>query len=64
MINTPKNNKLDLEVMIRDEADYPVLISAVFAKVDILITGDKDFFGIKIKKPKILTPAMFMEQYG
>jgi predicted nucleic acid-binding protein len=46
---------------IRDVKDYPVLYTAVVEDVDILITGDKDFSDIEIEKPKILTPAEFMQ---
>jgi putative PIN family toxin of toxin-antitoxin system len=46
---------------IRDMKDYPVLYTAVVEDVDILITGDKDFSDIEIEKPKILTPAEFMQ---
>ena len=28
-----------------------------------LITGDKDFFGLEIERPEILTPAQFIEKY-
>lgn len=48
---------------IRDINDYPVLYTAVIENVDILITGDKDFIGIDIEKPQILTPAQFCEIY-
>ena len=48
---------------IRDNQDDIVLFSAIAAKVDIFITGDKDFLDVKIKKPKILTPAAFLEKY-
>jgi len=64
LIHTPKIDILGLGVAIRDEADYPVLMSAVLADVDVLITGDKDFFGVAIEKPEILMPAEFMVRYG
>lgn len=48
---------------IRDAKDYPVLYTAIIEDVDILITGDKDFAGIEIEKPEILTPADFMAKY-
>jgi predicted nucleic acid-binding protein len=31
--------------------------------VDILITNDKDFFGIELERPEILTPIQFLEKY-
>ena len=48
---------------IRDIDDYPVLCSAMIYSVDALITGDKDFMGINITRPMILTPAEFIEQF-
>lgn len=48
---------------IRDEDDEMVLYTAIKADVDILITGDKDFFDFEIEKPEILTPQQFMAKY-
>lgn len=48
---------------IRDEKDKPVLLSAITADVDVLITGDKDFTGIDIDRPEILTPTEFLDKY-
>jgi putative PIN family toxin of toxin-antitoxin system len=49
---------------IRDEKDKPVLAAAILADVDIIITGDKDFYGIDIERPEILSPADFWKRYG
>ncbi|MEW5921169.1 MAG: putative toxin-antitoxin system toxin component, PIN family [Bacillota bacterium] len=49
---------------IRDKKDLPVLVSAITEDVEILITGDKDFFDMEIEKPEILTPTQFLEKYG
>ena len=46
---------------IRDIKDLPVLVSAILSDSDILITGDKDFEGIKIDKPLIFTPSKYFE---
>jgi predicted nucleic acid-binding protein len=48
---------------IRDEKDKPVLASAIIADVDVLITGDKDFYDVEIERPEILSPAGFWEKY-
>lgn len=48
---------------IRDMNDYPVLYTAIVEDVDILITGDKDFTGIPIERPEILTPTDFITNY-
>ena len=51
---------------IRDKTDLPILVSAIVAGVDLIITGDKDFFDIKtedieIELPVIITPKEFIE---
>ena len=61
-VYTPKVMKGGL-FDIRDLKDYPVLYTAIAENVDILVTGDKDFLEIDIKKPDILTPAQFCEKY-
>ncbi len=48
---------------IRDDCDLPILASAIESNADILITGDKDFEEIKIKKPKIISPKKYIEKY-
>jgi putative PIN family toxin of toxin-antitoxin system len=48
---------------LRDDDDLPVLASAIMADVDILLTGDKDFIGLELERPEILSPAQFIEQY-
>ncbi|MCI8766896.1 MAG: putative toxin-antitoxin system toxin component, PIN family [Ruminococcus sp.] len=48
---------------IRDVNDYPVLYTAIIENVDIFITDDKDFLGIGVEIPEIMTPADFMEKY-
>ncbi len=62
-IRTPEIDLVEMDITIRDSADYPVLMSAILADVDILITGDKDFMDIDIEHPEILTPAEFMNKY-
>lgn len=48
---------------IRDESDYPHIHAAILGHIDVFVTGDKDFFGIKIDRPEIVTPREFMEKY-
>lgn len=62
LVYTPHKMRGDV-FKIRDMKDYPVLYTAVVENVDILITGDKDFAGIGIEKPEILTPAEYIAQY-
>ncbi len=50
-------------IQIRDEDDRWVLASAINAKAEVLITGDKDLLDIasKVKKLRIITPRGFWE---
>ena len=58
---TPKNlNSADFP-SIRDKNDLPILASAILADVDILLTGDKDFEAIAIKRSLIFTPNRYFD---
>jgi putative PIN family toxin of toxin-antitoxin system len=48
---------------IRDIDDLPVLANAIESKVDLLITGDKDFDDVQIKRPKIINPRKYIDEY-
>jgi putative PIN family toxin of toxin-antitoxin system len=48
------------ENKIRDVADRPILRAAICEKVDVLLTGDKDFLESGITNPKIVTASEFM----
>ena len=52
----------DVKIEIRDKNDVPILNSAILADVDILITGDKDFGNVILKRPKIMTAREFLEK--
>ena len=45
---------------LRDKKDIPVLSDARYHKVDVLLTGDKDFLEADIDSPVILSPAMML----
>lgn len=47
---------------IRDAKDEKILYSAITADVDMLITGDKDFFEVDIERPEIITPSEFLKR--
>ena len=51
----------DDEETICDADDRPILRAARKAKVDIFITGDKDFLNSSVTNPKIFTTANFIE---
>ena len=48
------------EKKIRDLKDRPIYRAAVAAKVDAILTGDKDFLESGITQPVMLTVAEFM----
>ena len=48
---------------IRDINDFPVLVMAIESNVDLLITGDKDFDGITIDRPRIMKPRKYIDEY-
>lgn len=47
--------------ILRDKKDIPVLSDAIYNDVDVLVTGDKDFFESDIKKPLIFSPTLLYE---
>ncbi len=57
----PEEERDESENEIRDASDRPILRAALAAKVDALITGDKDFLEAKVDKPKILSAAEFLQ---
>ena len=49
------------EEKIRDVNDCPILRAAIYAKADILLTGDKDFLESGLQNPKIMAAADFVQ---
>ena len=49
------------ESQIRDVNDRPILRAAMWARADILLTGDRDFLEAGLNKPQIMTPAVFLD---
>ena len=45
---------------IRDEKDAAILATAILEKVDIIVTGDKDFLVLELPRPGIMTMAEFI----
>jgi predicted nucleic acid-binding protein len=62
-VYTPHNLPPHGLFSIRDSDDEKVLYSAIVADVDILITGDKDFYDVDIEHPEILSPAAFIKRF-
>jgi putative PIN family toxin of toxin-antitoxin system len=54
----------DIEIpSIRDKTDLPILVAAIVANADILLTGDKDFTDIPLNKPVIMSPTAFAQSF-
>jgi len=65
-VYTPTDINLKNYPGIRDRNDLPILVSALVGGVDLIITGDKDFFDIKAASdelPIIMTPREFIEKF-
>lgn len=60
MVNIP-DLEYTSENSIRDVNDRAILRAVIFAKADVLVTGDKDFLESDIVNPKILTAAEFLD---
>jgi putative PIN family toxin of toxin-antitoxin system len=60
---TPTEIDEDIYPKIRDKKDYPILASAIIADVDMFITGDKDFEGLDLERPEIMTISEFERKY-
>ena len=48
---------------IRDKDDYIILHTAIIEKVDVFITGDKDFYDVHIDKPEVMSVSQFIDKY-
>ena len=46
---------------LRDIKDIPVLSDAIYHKVDLILTGDRDFLESGLEKPLVFSPAMLLE---
>jgi hypothetical protein len=50
-----------LSYILESHTLVPILASAILCAVDILLTGDKDFQNIPLKKPIIFTPSEYFD---
>jgi putative PIN family toxin of toxin-antitoxin system len=64
LIHTPAIDLIEDDFNLRDKADYPILLSAIMADADILITGDHDFDDVNLERPEIMTPTKFMQIFA
>lgn len=57
LIATPRSAGAGL---ISDPKDQPILNAAILHQVDIIISGDKHFLALDLKRPQTMSPAQFM----
>ncbi|OQC12889.1 MAG: PIN domain protein [Firmicutes bacterium ADurb.Bin080] len=62
LVYTPQDIEIDKYPDIRDVADLPILVSAILEDIDVIVTGDKDFFDVGIDKPEIITVKEYFER--
>ena len=48
---------------MRDIKDQPIINAAIAYDVDVLVTGDGHFAELAIRRPEILKPSEFLNQY-
>jgi predicted nucleic acid-binding protein len=64
LVYTPERINTADYPYIRDAKDLPVLVSAIIEDVDVLLSLDKDFAPLDMKRPEVITPHLFVEKYG
>jgi putative PIN family toxin of toxin-antitoxin system len=62
IIANKSDDILGAEAALRDPNDRPILRAALNAKVDLFVTGDKDFLESAVQTPRILTAAQFLRK--
>ena len=64
LVQTPPDDEIEWGLFeIRAPMDYPVLYSAVFSDVDVFVTGDRDFAGVDVGQPTVLTPVDYVRAF-
>lgn len=58
---SPKSIDMKKYPEMREPNDVPILVSAVLSDSDILLTGDKDFDNLDLKRPLILSPSKYYD---
>ncbi|MCD8123486.1 MAG: putative toxin-antitoxin system toxin component, PIN family [Lachnospiraceae bacterium] len=60
LVPTP-DSESEMEGLIRDLKDRPILRAAISAHVDLLLTGDKDFLESSVTSPRIVSVSEFLD---
>lgn len=63
LVMMPEKLEIEQFPKVRDEKDTPILVASIVENVDVFITGDNDFFALKIERPQIMTMTEFIEKY-
>jgi putative PIN family toxin of toxin-antitoxin system len=63
LVYTPQDIEIKKYPAIRDISDLPILVSAIIEGIDVIVTGDKDFFDVEVEKPEIITVKEYFERY-
>ena len=65
LVYTPSDISSFKVPYIRDDKDIPILVSAILAEPDILVTGDHDFHTHEIQEHfAVYTPVDFVKNFG
>lgn len=67
LVCNPEKIDTDYYHYIRDISDLPILVSAINSKVDMIITGDKDFLSVNTDDkeiPLIMSPREFLDNFS
>ncbi|MCL2630409.1 MAG: putative toxin-antitoxin system toxin component, PIN family [Firmicutes bacterium] len=59
----PNEEIVTSKATISDQGDKHVLVSAIFAEAEVLITGDKHFFERVYDEVEVLSPSDFLAKY-
>ena len=62
VVETPETEE-PAEGKIRDPKDRPIIRAAIKHKVDLFLTGDKDFLESTVDNPQILSADEFLKMY-
>lgn len=65
IVATPPESEAETqgdEAKIRDMKDRPIYRATIASRVDVILTGDKDFLESGITRPAMLTAAEFIRQ--
>ena len=57
LVVAPRSGGLSMS----DPKDAPILNAAILSDVDMIVSGDNHFLSLAMDRPKVLTPAQYLE---